>query len=235
MQLQSLLDKLSEFLMVEQAGFQLYKVVAARTQMPELREKYLEFGQETSRHREILVNVITALGGDPAYVSPCARVAQIRGEDMLKLALMADGLSQEEMEATDLESVLLAETKDHADWQLLEKLVEQMPAGKEKTAIQEAVAEVEQQEDEHVAWAHDTLAMLSMKLIMQGPAPSPDRWQTVWSGPHYTPDMHPAPMTKKDGLLEGAAQDAWGESVLERSLQMAGSTAGAGAKRTRRS
>jgi hypothetical protein len=71
-----MLDKLSEFLMVEQCGFELYKVVASRSTTPELKQKYEEFGRETAHHREVLIRLIERLGGDPSYISPPARVAQ---------------------------------------------------------------------------------------------------------------------------------------------------------------
>jgi rubrerythrin len=121
------LDKLSEFLMVEQCGWQLYRVVGERASDPELHERYEEFGRETDRHRTILTGLIRDLGGDPDYVSPTARLAQAKSEALLASALVAGPLGEAEREANDLENVLLAETKDHADWELLSKLIEQLP------------------------------------------------------------------------------------------------------------
>ena len=224
---QVLLDKLSEFLMVEQGGYQLYKVLSERTQIDELRQKYLEFGEETSRHREILATVIKKLGGDPGYVSPLARVAQIRGEQMLSLHLVADGLSPMEDEAVGIECVLLAETKDHADWELLGQLVESLPAGADRDAIVAAVDEVESQEDEHLAWAREQCALLATKMLVQGEEPPLERWQMQWTGPHYRPEeVHPAPIEKDDGLLKPAMGPVWGPSPIERALGITPALAG---------
>lgn len=220
MERQVILDKLSEFLMVEQGGFQLYRVASERTQMPEFKARYEEFGRETARHREILVGLIEAMGGDPGYVSPLARVAQKRGEQLLCLAIEMDGLSQKEIEAIDLENVLIAETKDYSDWSLLAQLMEQMPEGGERTAVEAAVNEVLGQEDEHLGWAGQELTRLSLQMAMEGPAPSPERWEKLWSGPHYTPDQHPAPVTQGDGLMEPAMLPSWGDSPLQRSMKM---------------
>lgn len=217
---QVLLDKLSEFLMVEQGGYQLYTVLAERTQIDDLRKQYLEFGKETSRHREILASMIQQLGGDPGYVSPLARVAQIRAENMLNIHLVADGLSPLEEEAVGLECVLLAETKDHADWELLGQLAESLPAGADRDAVIAAVQEVESQEDEHLNWAREQSALLATKMLMQEPEPPPERWQLNWSGPHYNLDLHPAPIEKNDGLMAPAAMPAWGPSPIERALGM---------------
>ena len=49
MQYQVLLDRLSEFLMVEQCGFELYQVAASRCTDGGLRRRYEEFGPETAR------------------------------------------------------------------------------------------------------------------------------------------------------------------------------------------
>jgi len=120
-----LLDMLSEFLMVEQGGMQLYRTSLGRCSDPELKARYTEFLAETAHHREVLATLIQDLGGDPNYVSPTARVAQFKASKLLETALAIDGLSQAEIELCDLENVLLAETKDHADWSLLSKMASQ--------------------------------------------------------------------------------------------------------------
>jgi len=215
---QVLLDKLSEFLMVEQGGFQLYTVLAERTQLPELRARYEEFGMETSRHREILASMIAKLGGDPGYVSPLARVAQIRGDQLLNVMLLADSLSPDEIEAVGLDSVLLAESKDHADWQLLSQLIQNIPEGPDKASMVAAVEEVEAQEDTHLGWASEQAANLAVRMLVQDPEPSVARWELNWTGPHYDESHHPAPMQSEDGLLPAAGEPNWGPSPIERSL-----------------
>ena len=228
MEKQVLLDKLSEFLMVEQCGAQLYEVVAARAPTPEIRSKYEEFGAETNHHREVLTQLIAKLGGDPNYVSPMARVAQVRGEEMLCLALRCDALTPLEVACMDIESVALAETKDHADWSFLAKLLPQVQDATVQQALQAAVDEVEDQEDEHLAWAMETMDAMAMQILMQGPAPTPMRWQEAWAGPHFLPEEHPAPMEERDGLLEGAKMPAWIDSTVSRAVAAAAGGAKAG-------
>jgi hypothetical protein len=48
-----------------------------REQRCELQARSQEFGEETDRHRTILTQLIKDLGGDPNYVSPTARLAQV--------------------------------------------------------------------------------------------------------------------------------------------------------------
>src|SRR5215210_2024676 len=138
MQYTVMLDKLSEFLMVEQCGFELYKVVATRATTPALKQQYEEFGRETARHREVLIRLIERLGGDPSYIGPSARIAQFKAAKLLESALAVDGLSQPEIEMNDLENVLLAETKDHADWHLLSELAKQLASPSIMEKLQEA-------------------------------------------------------------------------------------------------
>src|SRR5215216_4005515 len=133
-----MLDKLSEFLMVEQCGFELYKVEASRSTTPELKQKYDEFGRETAHHREVLIRLIERLGGDPSYVSPTARVAQFKAAKLLESSSCIAGLSQQEIEMNDLENVLLAETKDHADWHLLREIAKQMSSPSMMEKLQDA-------------------------------------------------------------------------------------------------
>src|SRR5579875_3597797 len=104
MQQQVLMDKLSEFLAVEQGGLQLYRVASERATDRQLKQHYDEFGQQTARHRAVLMDLIARLGGDPNYVSPCARLAQVKASQLLGVTLVVDGLSPQEIEANDLEN-----------------------------------------------------------------------------------------------------------------------------------
>jgi len=220
MQMQVVLDKLSEFLMVEQGGLELYSVAAARARTPELKARYEEFGRQTARHRGVLVALITELGGDPNHVSPTARLAQYKAAKLLGSSLQVDGLSEAEIEANDLENVLLAETKDHADWHLLSQLAEQT-SGSVQEALLAAVAEVEDEEDEHVEWAREMLSQLCLEQLNNDSPPSPERWQRLITGPEPPIDVfHPAPFT--DGLLEGSALPMWVETPISRSLTTGG-------------
>ncbi len=223
MERQVLLDKLSEFLMVEQLGWQLYQVVAARATDPELRRHYEEFGRETSHHRAILLRLIGELGGDPEYVSPCARLAQLKAEMLANTALVVDGLSPDEVQANDLENVLIAETKDYADWNLLARLVEQVDEPAIQNALQRAVQEAGPQEEEHLRWAGGMLEELGVRLVSEGPAPDRSAWQSAVSAPLPPIEaIHPAPMPADGQLLPGATQPMWGAPPVARSLGAAG-------------
>ena len=218
MEQQVLLDQLSEFLMVEQGGLELYRVAAERCTLPALKQRYQEFGQQTARHREVYVQLIQAVGGDPDYVSPTARLAQVKATKLLESAMSVDGLAPEELMASDLENVLLAETKCHLDWELVSQLAKQVADATLKQALEQAVQEVEGQEDQHVEWARQTLSQLALQRVQQGPAPSPERWLEVLSGPLPPIEAsHPAPVMT--GLLPPAAEPAWGPTPTVRTAR----------------
>lgn len=149
-------DLLSSFLAHERCGVHLYRAVAGMTLNEEWRAKFEEFGKETEDHVRILENLVTELGGDPMYVSPSARLTEFQNTKLLEAPLIAGSLDAATMELAGLEAVLLAERKCHANWQLLSAIVGDLADPDVKRAVENAVAKVEDQEDEHVAWAEST-------------------------------------------------------------------------------
>jgi rubrerythrin len=159
---QFLADTLSAFLAHEQCGVHLYRVVAGASQNPVLKGKYEKFLQQTERHVNILERLISALGGNPYYVSPTARLVHSMNTGMLQGVVLAAGSAEPvARELAMLEAVLLAETKDHADWAFLAHLADEVPEGDVRSALRAAVEEVEPEEDEHVGWAQDTWHKMS--------------------------------------------------------------------------
>jgi len=156
-------DLLSAFLAHEQCGVHLYRTVAGATANPMLEAKYRDFLGDTERHVEILTRVITQLGGDPQYVSPSARLVHAMNTHLIQGVVLAAGSADElPREMAMLEAVLLAETKDHADWSFLSALCDDLPDGPTREALSTAVEEVESEEDEHVEWARKTWQRMTM-------------------------------------------------------------------------
>jgi rubrerythrin len=159
---QFLADTLSAFLAHEQCGVHLYRVVAGASENPILKGKYERFLDQTERHVNILERLISALGGNPYYVSPTARLVHSMNTGLLQGVVLAAGSAEPLVrELAMLEAVLLAETKDHADWAFLSHLADQLPEGDARTALRAAVDEVEPEEDEHVGWAQETWHKMS--------------------------------------------------------------------------
>jgi rubrerythrin len=169
-------DLLSSFLMHEQCGLHLYRTAIAMTNNPMLKGKYEEFGAETEEHIRIFEELIAACGGQPGYVSPTARLTEALDSKIHEATiLLPDGADEATLELAILEAVVLAETKCHSDWSLIQKLAAEIPEGGIRTAFEAAVDQVEEQEDEHIRWARETWEMLIMtqarsKLVQKGMA-----------------------------------------------------------------
>jgi len=162
-----LFDLLSACAAHERCGTHLYRSVAARTNSAELREKYEHFGAETLEHVELLEELISSAGGDPSYVSPAARATEHSAGALLESTFLLGGSVDEvTAEAVMLEAVMLAEAKDHANWQFLSELTTMLPAkGKLRKAFEQTTERVLEQEVEHYGWAREALAALRTAAI----------------------------------------------------------------------
>jgi rubrerythrin len=158
-------DKLSEFLMVERGGLKLYELALQIITDVAVSEKFREFHDQTRKHETILLRVIGDLGMDPDYVSPAAKVAEQKATALQHTMMNADGLSSQAVEANAIENIVLAETKDHADWELLGKIARQSDDEKVRDVLKPAVDEVEPEEDDHLSWAKEQLARLEFVTI----------------------------------------------------------------------
>ena len=145
----------------ERCGAHLYRSVAQRSNNPVLQRRYIQFGEETAEHVEILERLITECGGNPNYVSAMARAREGADARTLESTFMLNGaIDLMTAEMAMLDAVFVAESIDHDNWQALSKLVATMPEGAVREAFQAAVEQVEEQEDEHLGWARETRARL---------------------------------------------------------------------------
>jgi rubrerythrin len=156
-------DKLSEFLAVEQGGLKLYEEALRIVSDPEISKKFRLFYEQTRKHETILLRVMQAFGMDPTYMSIGAKVATEKAEALLKT--MINGLSGRAAEINAVENIVLAETKDYADWELLGKVSRQCDDEKIRDVLKPAVAEVAPEEDDHLKWTKNQLARLEMNVI----------------------------------------------------------------------
>ena len=162
-----LMDKLSEFLAVEKGGAKLYQTALQQVRDPDVLNKFREFYEQTKRHEEILTKVIRDLGGDPSYMSHGAKIAEQKAEALLKTMTMTDGMSPRQAELNAMENIILAETKDHADWVLLNKIAHRTSDSKISNILKPAVNEVEPQENEHLTWPTEAMTRLALAAMSE--------------------------------------------------------------------
>jgi len=118
--------------------------------------------------------LLQSLELDPEEASPGRGIVKQLGQALVQA--MQTALKAGKPEAAELvacECVVLAETKDHADWELITKAAEKS-TGQQKKTLQAAADEVEEQEDEHLyhskGWCRELwLESLGMKAVLPPP------------------------------------------------------------------
>lgn len=149
-------DILSAFLGHERDGVHLYRTVGGLTSHPDLRRAFEEFGAETAQHVEIYEQLVGALGGDPAYVSPAARLNEFQNTKVLEGLLLSSSVDVPTFDLALVDAVAVAEAKCHGNWMFLAGLVEELPESPTREAIAGAVDQVMEQEEKHYGWATTT-------------------------------------------------------------------------------
>ena len=126
------------------------------------------------KHVQIVTDLMDTFGLDPEKETPGRKVVRHTGESLVKAMEMA--LKSGEAGAAQLvaaESVVLAETKDHLNWQLIGEAAKKTK-GEEAKALKAAHEEVEKEEDQHLyhtaGWARELwLEALGIKAVLPPP------------------------------------------------------------------
>ena len=155
-QLQALLY---EALETEQGGVLVYETALRCAINDDLLKEWREYLSQTKNHVTILNTVLKKLGLNPDQDTPGRNVVRHSGMSLVKtmeIALMAGKPQAAEMVAA--ECVVLAETKDHLNWELIGAVSKSL-AGTEKELVENAYDQVEDEEDEHLyhttGWARE--------------------------------------------------------------------------------
>ena len=170
---------LYEALETEIGGVQVYTNAVRCAENDDLKEEWEKYLEQTMRHEQILREVMETLGMDAEKETPGRKVVRHIGESLVQAMVMAR--EEGEPEAAQLvaaECVVLAETKDHQNWELLGEVAKKL-TGEEKKAISEAHEEVEDEEDEHLyhtqGWSRELwLDHLGMAAVLPPPEEKKD-------------------------------------------------------------
>ena len=158
----------------ERGGALVYFNALECTRNEDLRKEWEKYLDQTLGHVDILTAACAALGLDPDEMTPGCRIVQQNGKALI--AAMRAALAEGNREAAELvacDCVVIAETKDHANWQLIGKCAAQMD-GDAGRVLRAAYEQVEDQEDEHLyhskGWCRE-LWLASLGLPAQLPPP----------------------------------------------------------------
>jgi len=157
-------DFLSEMLAVEMGGIKLYEKALNELEHSELEEKLTEFLRQTERHVELCTEMLEAAGGDASYKSPGAEAAEQKADGLLSVEVPA-----ELTDLNNIENLVLAETKDHWDWEMLASIAPKIGDPELKQIASKAIREVRKQEQAHLNWNEQTLNKLAMESSMRAP------------------------------------------------------------------
>jgi len=150
MKKEQLHELLYQALETEIGGIAVYQTAIRCAVNDELREEWQEYLEQTTNHESIMRNVFEQLGLDASLDTPGRQVVRHIGESLV--AAMEMALAAGPPEAAQLvagECVVLAETKDHLNWELIGTAAEKASKAEAKV-LEDACAEVEDQEDEHL-------------------------------------------------------------------------------------
>jgi len=143
-------ELLLQALETERGGIQVYTHAIRAAVNPDLREEWEGYLDETRTHEKVLLNVFAELGLDPEEQSPGRAVVAHQGESLVTAIKMAmDTADAAGAELVAGECVVLAETKDHLNWELIGHVAKHA-SGNEAKVLKAAFEAVETDEDHHL-------------------------------------------------------------------------------------
>jgi rubrerythrin len=170
-------DQLNELVLQalehETGGVEIYETALNCVINEDLRKEWEKYLEQTRRHVEILTECCDALALDPEQETPGRQVVRENGKALVAAMTKAQGAGPAAAQLVACDCVVLAETKDHANWELLGKCAEKL-SGAEGKALKAAHEEVEDQEDEHLyhskGWCRELwLESLGLKAVLPPP------------------------------------------------------------------
>jgi hypothetical protein len=134
----------------ERAGVEAYETAIRCAISEDLKYQWSEYLEQTHTHAAILEGVLRTLEIDPEQQSPGRRIVRSLGNALVMAMETAKAAGDPAAaQIVACECIVLAETKDHMNWELLTKCAERL-GGAHKRVLEEACEIVEEQEDEHL-------------------------------------------------------------------------------------
>lgn len=172
-------ELLYQALETEIGGVQVYTNAIRCAVNDDLREEWQKYLDETENHVTIVKEIFNQLGLDPTVETTGRQVVRLKGKALISAMQMAlDAGPPEAAQLVAAECVVDAETKDHANWELIGKVAEKA-TGDQKKALKEAYEQVEEEEDEHLyhtmGWSRELwIESLGMPAVLPQPEEQKD-------------------------------------------------------------
>lgn len=170
-------DLLYQALETEKGGVQIYSTALRCVINQDLKEEWNKYLDQTKTHVQVMTDILRELGLDPNAETPGRKVVRYIGTSLVKaMELTLRCADPQAAQIVAAECVVLAETKDHLNWELIGELVKHTDAALLKPAHQK----VEDEEDEHLyhtsGWTRELwIQALGMPAVL----PPPEEVQKV--------------------------------------------------------
>jgi len=167
-------DLLYQALETEKGGVQVYATALRCAVNQDLRDEWNKYLEQTKNHVQIVSDILNALELDPDAETPGRKVVRYIGTSLVKAMEMAlRSTDPQSAQIVAAECVVLAETKDHLNWELLGELAKNADEV-EAELILPAYQQVEEEEDEHLyhtqGWTRELwIEALGMPAVLPPP------------------------------------------------------------------
>ena len=174
MKRQQLDELLLQSLEHEKGGVKIYETALKCAVSKQLQEEWKNYLDQTRNHVTVLTQLCEKLGVKTEQDAPGQRIVRHLGSALVQAMEMA--LKEGQRDAAQLvacECVVLAETKDHMDWDLIGQCAEETE-GDEHEALKQAYEQIEDQEDMHLyhtrGWCRELwIDSLGMSAVLPPP------------------------------------------------------------------
>ena len=134
----------------ELVGINVYTAAIGCALNEDLRTEWERYLEETHRHRDVLLEMFAEMGLDPEQRSPGREVVAHLGNSLVQAIEMArEAGDPEAAQLVAGECVVLAETKDHQNWELIGLLAEK-GSGEHAKMLMQAYEDVARDEHHHL-------------------------------------------------------------------------------------
>ena len=143
-------ELLYQALETEKGGVEVYQAALRQVINDDLKEEWQKYLDQTKKHVQILLGVFQTIGLDPEFETGGRVVVRSIGQSLVEAIEMASATGDPvAAQLVAAECVVLAETKDHLNWELIGQAAENAN-GRMAKALSEACEQVEEEEDQHL-------------------------------------------------------------------------------------
>jgi len=166
-------ELLLQSLQQELGGVKVYQAAIGCAVNQGLKAEWQKYLEQTTKHVDVLTKLCKKVGINPDEQTPGRQVVGFLGDSLVKAMEMAGQAGDPAAaEIVAAECVVLAETKDHADWELLGRW--SVNGGDDADAVKAAYDEIEDEEDEHLyhtkGWCRELwLQSLGLPAVLPPP------------------------------------------------------------------